>query len=898
MQCRVCRSDVLERSRFCPSCGAALADSAVATVAGPPPPSRPPSTDSLDEARFVPGAMLVGRYRIVALLGRGGMGEVYRAEDLKLAQPVALKFLPEELAQDPERLARFHQEVRVARQVSHPNVCRVYDIGEADGQHFLSMEYVDGEDLASLLRRIGRLPAAKATELARQLCAGLAAAHDRGVLHRDLKPANVLIDGRGRARIADFGLSGFADERRNREVVAGTPGYMAPEQFAGQGTSTRSDIYALGLVLYELFTGQPALAVVKGSRSGLAVGRLADPEEPARPSTIAADIDPTIERVILRCLEKDPARRPSSVVAIAAALPGGDPLAAALAAGETPSPAMVAAAGDADSVSIRTITLCSVLIVAGLLLATILSERSTVLRQTPFEQSPAALEQRARNVIQALGYSDPPADRAYGLLYNGDFRRYAEVEEPRATYQAQLESGLPSPITFWYRQSPRYLEVINGVGAVSTTNPPMTLSGMIRVSLDPQGRLVQLDAVPQQVESNPAPSRPDEWAGLWEASGLDMTRFTAAEPMWVPLTPFDARAAWTGSFSHAPDVLMRVEAASWRGLPVYFQVIGPWTRPTRMQPAVQQTAAQRIAEPSVEGLNLVLAGIALFMALRNFRQNRGDVRGATRLAAFSFCCTMLGWLWSTNHVPTPGEFTSFQWAISSALFSAALFWALYMALEPHIRKRWPHSMVGWTRLLSGAVRDPLVGAHLLIGIAFGVAYTLLFWLGSFLQLAGPMSTVLLNSVVGTPQMLEVFVRDLRNSMAIAMGVFFFLFLLRALLRRQWLAAVVLTLVFMAIAAAGNPGFGAAGSPLIRGSIAAVQFGLATFILVRFGVLPMVVGVFVSSILPNFPLTTDFSTWYAGSTLFVLAVVLGLTAFALHSAIGERRVFKESFLDAA
>ena len=132
--------------------------------------------------------MLAERYRIVALAGKGGMGEVYRAEDLKLGQTVALKFLPEELAGDAAALARFHREVRVARQVSHPNVCRVFDIGETGGLAFLSMEYVDGEDLGSLLRRIGRLPQDKAVEIARQMCAGLAAAHEFGVLHRDLKP--------------------------------------------------------------------------------------------------------------------------------------------------------------------------------------------------------------------------------------------------------------------------------------------------------------------------------------------------------------------------------------------------------------------------------------------------------------------------------------------------------------------------------------------------------------------------------------------------------------------------------------------------------------------------------------------------------------------------------------
>jgi serine/threonine protein kinase len=190
---------------------------------------RLPSSDALDGAQFIPGTMLAGRYRIVGLLGRGGMGEVYRAEDLKLGQAVALKFLPTEITHRADRLARFHQEVRLARQVSHPNVCRVHDIGETGGQHFLSMEYIDGEDLASLLRRIGRLPSDKAIELARQRCAGLAAAHDRNVLHRDLKPANVLIDGRGQAHLVDFGLAALTDQRRAAPEIAGTLGYMAPE---------------------------------------------------------------------------------------------------------------------------------------------------------------------------------------------------------------------------------------------------------------------------------------------------------------------------------------------------------------------------------------------------------------------------------------------------------------------------------------------------------------------------------------------------------------------------------------------------------------------------------------------------------------------------------------------
>ena len=209
-----------ESSRLCLSCGAPMggSDASTATVAAN---QNPPAFARENEARFIPGAMLAGRYRIVSFLGRGGMGHVYRADDLKLGQPVALKFLPTGVDSQSDKLTRFHQEVRLAREVSHPYVCRVHDVGEVEGLYFLSMEYVDGEDLASLLRRIGRLLPDKALELARQLCAGLAAAHDRGVVHGDLKPANVLIDGRGRVRIADFGLAGLADERRAAPVVAG-----------------------------------------------------------------------------------------------------------------------------------------------------------------------------------------------------------------------------------------------------------------------------------------------------------------------------------------------------------------------------------------------------------------------------------------------------------------------------------------------------------------------------------------------------------------------------------------------------------------------------------------------------------------------------------------------------
>ena len=216
------------------------------------------------------------------------MGEVYRADDLELGQSVALKFLPARVAADPSWLNRFRNEVRTARQVAHSNVCRIYDIAEEDGHVFLSMEYIDGEDLAGVLRRLGRPSREKAIEIARQICLGLAAAHENKVLHRDLKPANIMIDGRGRVRITDFGLAGFLDELEQAESRAGTPAYMAPEQLTDGKVSVRSDIYTLGLILYELFTGKRVFETndIEELKRKHTSGTL------STPSSITEEIDP------------------------------------------------------------------------------------------------------------------------------------------------------------------------------------------------------------------------------------------------------------------------------------------------------------------------------------------------------------------------------------------------------------------------------------------------------------------------------------------------------------------------------------------------------------------------------------------------------------------------------
>ena len=343
------------------------------------------------------------------------MGEVYKAEDLKLDQTVALKFLPENFAQDKAALERFYGEVRTARQVSHPNVCRVFDIGEVEGSHFLSMEFIDGDDLSSLLRRIGRLPHDKAVEISRQLCAGLHAIHQVGVLHRDLKPANAIIDGRGKARITDFGIAGLESELRDGAGVAGTPAYMSPEQITGKELTTKSDIYSLGLVLYEIFTGRQAF-------EGETINELIRKHvttAPTTPSELVKDIDPLVEQTIFRCLEKDPRERPASAMQVALMLPGGNPLEAAIAAGETPSPEMVAAAPKKGALKPAVAVACLSAVVALFAFLVFFSGKVKLTEWVPLDKPPEVLAERANQIVNKLCYTDAPTHAVY--TYDADF---------------------------------------------------------------------------------------------------------------------------------------------------------------------------------------------------------------------------------------------------------------------------------------------------------------------------------------------------------------------------------------------------------------------------------------------------------------------------------------------
>jgi eukaryotic-like serine/threonine-protein kinase len=842
------------------------------------------------EVRFTPGTLVAGRYRIVALLGRGGMGEVYRADDTRLGQAVALKFLPPALASDRNRLARLVDEVRIGRQISHPNVCRLYDLTEAEGHRFLVMEYVDGEDLASLLRRIGRLPGDKALEIARHVCAGLAAAHDRGVIHRDLKPANVMIDGHGHARIADFGVATLADQVAGGEIV-GTPAYMSPEQLAGERSSRRSDVFALGLVLYETFTGRrPFDASSVEELKALHAGA-----KPSPVSGFGRDVEPAVAQLIQRCLARDPAQRPESARVVLAGLPGGDPLQAALIAGQTPSPQMVAAASKVGDLHPRLAWVCLAAGLAGIFMVFWLGERVSLRRFIAPPMAPAALEMRARAVLDRLGYREPAVDAALGFAVDRDLIAYLKERVRSSGGWEQLRTMRPGPLVASYRESPHPLVATSwrttapwdlpALGRVGRGRPPLDVAGMTETVLDTSGRLVSFVAVPPRFETGSGPWGEVDWSVPLAEAGLAEARLRPCAPRWTAPVDTDRKAAWDGVNPDQPRTPLHVEAAAFHGRPVYFEVQGPWRRPT---PVVDRPRAPftAVAVTALVLNALILVGCAA-LARRNLQLGRGDRRGATRIALFASASVSVAQLLLADHTTDVfAEHNLVFLIVAQGVYAGLFLWALYLALEPAVRRRWPYALVSWTRLLSGRLRDPLVGRDVLVGLLSGLAVVIMLqlallspaWLGGALRVP---RIGALQALADERQTAHVFAYAAAMATVQAMTVLFNFYLFYAWLRRFWLAALLLFVEFALLFTAGAEDV--LSAPFVAVMLSASLVG----VLVRFGLLALTALWFTFLVLLNVPLTLDWREWYAGRAFAVMAFFgLALVAAAYGSLGGK------------
>jgi serine/threonine-protein kinase len=839
--CPRCSHPVRDDARFCDACGSALpvaGDENAPTVGSPP---RVP-TSRRNDPRFLPGSVLERRYRIVAPLGRGGMGEVYRADDLKLGQAVALKFLPRSLEQDAERRALLLDEVKLARQVSHPNVCRVWDAGETDGLHYVAMEYVDGEDLGSLLRRIGRLPEERGIQVAREICAGLAAIHEQGVLHRDLKPSNIMLDGRGRVRIADFGLATLAHAAAGDASRSGTPAYMAPEQLDGLGASDRSDVYALGLVLYEVFTGRHAFA------SERTPSRRENDSRPETPSSHVRSLDPVVERAILRCLEPDPALRPASALAVANALPGGNPLLSALMAGETPSPEMVAASGGAGGLRPAVALGLLAAFALGLIGVIAVAER----RGLPFgpeDRSHAALRDRADDWARALGGAHAGDDVVDGYSVDDAM--------PSGT---KSRSGTPE-IFYWYRRSPvpvpRVMEERTSRGESQFALPALDVPGSLALRCDLRGRLLEFRRFPAAADTM-AESAPD-WRPFFGAAGLVDPRPSPIAPQIVPPVPARTSVAWTAASSAGTR---GVEAGTYGGRVTFFTVGAPYVAVSPDRGAILGSTFGSVFE-------LFLLGLVIYFARRNLLEGRADARGAVRLSTVGLVLGSLGFVF----LPYPQSLVSGRMLFLSmaiGLFFTALAGFSYLALEPIVRRRHPEWLVSWARFLDGRWRDRLVGRDLLIGFVAGALAALVGEIQGLLVKSVP-SGDFESAAMGGWSSTSVAARGIAAGALIPMMLALILTLLQRATRRNWLGWLLWTPIAVLFLWRG-PTAGLPWAPLLEAAILG-------FVLHRLGLLSMFAASIVFGIFNDEYLTTHLGAWYGSATVASLLVTGTLAVWA-------------------
>lgn len=812
--------------------------------------AEPPATKTKRE-RFATGEIYAKRYRIVALAGAGGMGEVYRAHDLLLDEPVALKFVRPAGRMRPDAIL---EEVRLARRITHPGICRVFDAGQEGDETFISMEWVDGEDLRSLVDRIGRLSPDKALDIARQAAAALAAAHAQGVLHRDLKPANLLMDRQGRIKLTDFGIATRTGARNPDELLAGTPAYMAPELFAGLPASERSDLYSLGLILHELLTGERAIGAASDSE-------IVDRQTHSRPGMLAGRIpgvEAKFDSAIARALEKDPELRQRSVLAFAASLPGADPLALAADAGVTPSPELVAAAG----AGVRGSKRLAAALGASILLATAgimaLADRTSRRRETDLRATPGYLAGRSMEMLGKLGWRTPPADDDWGYF-------------PNFSATAPGDS-----IRFWYRAAPAPLVNDSFIfpGIVNPAVDMKPVPGMVTIFLDPAGHLDSLESVPEESGAPEGTSLGGtaNWDALLAAAGLDPARLEAAEPDRRPARDAEAVKAWRlPAADGAPE--LRIRAAS-----IGDRIV--WFTKEYEQPATATLAANwwKIYQYQYTVMMLfrfVLPLLALPLAWLQIRNGRADARGSWTLFRTIAFATLAASLLGNHHVAElAGEIELLESTLASALYGAARLVLVYLALEPWTRRIWPQTLIAWSRLMQGRVIDPTVGRSLAIGTLAGLAWAMLRVTADLvrrMEIPGtPLQPLDFTTLDNAMRARQMFVLALETfSSATYRGLLYLLVavLFRWLFKRPLPALVAYVLLLTALEASRS------GPAPFTWLLLGLSVAGSAWLLIRVGLLAMVAAHFAALVAVRYPIGFDWGGWWSASGLFGVALIL-------------------------
>ncbi|HET9369444.1 MAG TPA: hypothetical protein VFO19_04325, partial [Vicinamibacterales bacterium] len=554
-----------------------------------------------------------------------------------------------------------------------------------------------------------------------------------------------------------------------------------------------------------------------------------------------------------------------------------DPLQAALAAGETPSPEMVAAAA-ARSVMRPPAALTLLGAVAVVFVATLwLNDRQSISATLRSDLSIDVLVHRSREILGALGYADRLSDSASGLRFNVGYLRFDRTRAAAGRRQ-RLLADRPAAIEFWFRESPVPLvadmrPLVGGpprVGPVSFDNPPRDARGMRSIVLDPRGRLLSFQAVPDEFDTRAAAAM--NWDAVFAAAGLDRREFHDAEPTWTPPAASDERRAWTGAYAEWPDIPIRLEAAAYRGYLVGFRTLAPWDRVPPPDAAVGRGQF-------VGGFVYALSIAGLVLAWWNLRLGRGDKRGAYRLGVFILIASVIEWLLKVDHVAGAGEMQLFRLGLGTALVQAVSAYVVYLALEPHLRRRWPEALITWSRVIGGRFSDAAVGRDVLIGLALAgiaaVVWTLAaWWFGRTTD-----ADLVLANALSARRGLGTLVATMANAVFISVFVCFFALLMRLLFRNTIAAALAAWVPWLLLGLVSAVD-GQAFSPIVTGTFGVVS----TFAVFRYGLLA------VTTVIATQTLDPMFRAWVAWHGLpgggFVLALIVGVGAWACYLAIGS------------
>ena len=599
-----------------------------------------------------------------------------------------------------------------------------------------------------------------------------------------------------------------------------------------------------------------------------------------------AGLDPAVERAILGCLEKEPRRRPASPLVVAAMLTGSDPLEAALAAGETPSPELVAAAGESTGLRPAFAWGLLGLTLVGLALVPLVGSSFRLLEKVPAGKAPAALEDRARDFIRRVVSGATDTDDAWGLGAEWGYTGHIKEKSAALDRWDALATGNPPVLQFWYRQSPRPLVSMQPSGKIYWGKPALEISGMSGLQYDMEGRLLKFYAVPPQLEPESAsPGPAPDWSALFAEARLDPASFRAVAPRWTPSFYVDARAAWEGAWPGRPDIPVRIEAAAHRGRPAWFEIVWPWSRPERM--GASAWPSDKILRQAVFlTLVLLLLGAAGFMARRNLVLGRGDRRGAFRVSLLLTGVGLVAWALGAHNVADWNAQAGLVFRGAGAvILEAAFVWLVYLAVEPYARRLRPWTLVAWTRFLGGGFSDPVVGRDVLAGVAWAV---LVYYLNALRYLVPPLfgaaapepSYSYLDTLLGAGPLASVALNTASECILFALGSLLLFVLVRTLLRRDALAIAVLAVVLIA-----PSGYSMGESAWLAVPISILVMVSWILLLLRFGLLAAWVGEFVYEVLFIFPITTDLASWKAGPTLVALPLLALLCVFAFRNTLG-------------